>query len=379
MIKKAYADTSGGQCHYRYQSGPSDPVVFLHQTPSSSQMFEAIMQRLHEHSTYAIDTPGFGQSFNPKHVPTMAEYSAWLVEAMHSISINRVHLFGHHTGSSMAIQIANDHPDLITSLTMIGPFIATSEEKEEPYIIPSEDNPGKYLFMMDPLDGSSNIDVNVNIGTIFSIYRKKSLGDSVTDEDLMQKGEDQIAAGYIVYGSSTIFVYTSGQGVHGFTLDPTLGEFFLSHPDLVIPEQGSTYSINEGNWVIWDESQKDLVAYLKEDDPSTGRPYKLRYIGSLVADFHRTLLKGGLFMYPKDTKSPKGKLRFSFEAAPLAFIVEQAGGKASTGIQRILDITPTGIHDRLPLFIGSKKDVEMAEERLAATVKKDSWFKWLSG
>jgi len=255
----------------------------------------------------------------------------------------------------------------------------TSEEKEEPYIIPSEDNPGKYLFMMDPLDGSSNIDVNVNIGTIFSIYRKKSLGDSVTDEDLLQKGGTQIAAGYIVYGSSTIFVYTSGQGVHGFTLDPTLGEFFLSHPDLVIPEQGSTYSINEGNWVIWDESQKDLVAYLKEDDSSTGRPYKLRYIGSLVADFHRTLLKGGLFMYPKDTKSPKGKLRFSFEAAPLAFIVEQAGGKASTGIQRILDITPTGIHDRLPLFIGSKKDVEMAEERLAATVKKDSWFKWLSG
>ena len=254
----------------------------------------------------------------------------------------------------------------------------TSEEKEEPFI-PAKDNRGKYIFMMDPLDGSSNIDVNVNIGTIFSIYRKKSLGDSVTDKDLMQKGEDQIAAGYIVYGSSTIFVYTSGQGVHGFTLDPTLGEFFLSHPDLVIPEQGSTYSINEGNWVIWDESQKDLVAYLKEDDSSTGRPYKLRYIGSLVADFHRTLLKGGLFMYPKDTKSPKGKLRFSFEAAPLAFIVEQAGGKASTGIQRILDITPTGIHDRLPLFIGSKKDVEMAEERLAATVKKNSWFKWLSG
>ena len=232
---------------------------------------------------------------------------------------------------------------------------------------------------MDPLDGSSNIDVNVNIGTIFSIYRKKSLGDIVTDEDLMQKGEDQIAAGYIVYGSSTIFVYTSGHGVHGFTLDPTLGEFFLSHPDLVIPEQGSTYSTNEGNWVIWDESQKDLVAYLKEEDHSTGRPYKLRYIGSLVADFHRTLLKGGLFMYPKDTKSPKGKLRFSFEAAPLAFIVEQAGGKASTGNQRILDITPTSIHDRLPLFIGSKKDVEMAEERLAATVKKGSWFKWLSG
>ena len=255
----------------------------------------------------------------------------------------------------------------------------TSEEKEEAYIIPPEDHPGKYIFMMDPLDGSSNIDVNVNIGTIFSIYKKKSPGLEVTDEDLLQKGSEQVAAGYIVYGSSTIFVYTSGQGVHGFTLDPTLGEFFLSHPDLKIPEQGSTYSANEGNWGIWDESQKDLVAYLKEEDSATGRPYKLRYIGSLVADFHRTLLKGGLFMYPKDSKSPKGKLRLSFEAAPLALIVEKAGGKASTGNQPILDITPTGIHDRLPLFIGSKNDVEMAEERLAAKVKKGSWFKWWSG
>mgnify|MGYP004001698877 FL=1 len=255
----------------------------------------------------------------------------------------------------------------------------TSEEKEEAYIIPPEDHPGKYIFMMDPLDGSSNIDVNVNIGTIFSIYKKKSPGLEVTDEDLLQKGSEQVAAGYIVYGSSTIFVYTSGQGVHGFTLDPTLGEFFLSHPDLKIPEQGYTYSANEGNWGIWDESQKDLVAYLKEEDSATGRPYKLRYIGSLVADFHRTLLKGGLFMYPKDSKSPKGKLRLSFEAAPLALIVEKAGGKASTGNQPILDITPTGIHDRLPLFIGSKNDVEMAEERLAAKVKKGSWFKWLSG
>ena len=255
----------------------------------------------------------------------------------------------------------------------------TSEEKETPYIISSDENPGKYIFMMDPLDGSSNIDVNVNIGTIFSIYRKKSDSDTVTKEDLLQKGEEQVAAGYIVYGSSTIFVYTSGQGVHGFTLDPSLGEFFLSHPDIKIPEQGSIYSANEGNWGVWDETQKNLVSYLKEDDPKSGRPYKLRYIGSLVADFHRTLLKGGLFMYPKDTNSPKGKLRFCFEAAPLAFIVENAGGKASTGNQRILDIKPKGIHERLPLFIGSKKDVEMAESHLASTVKKGGWFKWLSG
>ena len=271
----------------------------------------------------------------------------------------------------------------ITFTTIIGESgtvcAITSEEREEAYIVPPENNPGKYIFMMDPLDGSSNIDVNVSIGTIFSIYRKKSPGTQVTDEDLLQRGDEQIAAGYIAYGSSTVFVYTTGQGVHGFTLDPALGEFFLSHPDLVIPEQGSTYSTNEGNWGIWDEPQKDLVSYLKEDAPSSGRPYKLRYIGSLVADFHRTLLKGGLFMYPKDKNSPKGKLRFSFEAAPLAFIVEQAGGRASTGKQRILDITPTGIHDRLPLFIGSKSDVEMAEKRLAAVVKKGGWLKWLSG
>ena len=240
----------------------------------------------------------------------------------------------------------------------------TSEEKEDPYIIPIEDNPGKYIFMMDPLDGSSNIDVNVNIGTIFSIYKKKSVGNEVTDEDLLQRGGEQIAAGYIVYGSSTIFVYTSGNGVFGFTLDPSLGEFYLSHPDLRIPEQGSIYSANEGNWGIWDENQKSLVSKLKEDNPSAGRPYKLRYIGSLVADFHRTLLKGGIFMYPKDEKSPKGKLRFSFEAAPLAFIAENAGGKASTGVERILDIIPKEIHERLPLFIGSKNDVTMAENHL---------------
>lgn len=280
------------------------------------------------------------------------------------------------------VQKLDEFSDL-TFTTIIGKSEAvcaiTSEEKEDPYIIPPEDNPGKYIFMMDPLDGSSNIDVNVNIGTIFSIYRKKSEGKTVTEEDLLQKGEDQIAAGYIIYGSSTIFVYTSGQGVHGFTLDPSLGEFFLSHPDLKIPEQGSIYSANEGNWGIWDETQKNLVSYLKEDNPKSSQPYKLRYIGSLVADFHRTLLKGGLFMYPKDKKNPKGKLRFSFEAAPLAFIVENAGGKASTGEKRILDIKPEGTHDRLPLFIGSKKDVETAESHLASTVKKGGWFRWLSG
>jgi fructose-1,6-bisphosphatase I len=248
----------------------------------------------------------------------------------------------------------------------------TSEELEYPVIIPPEKNPGKYIFMMDPLDGSSNIDVNVGIGTIFSVYRKRSNGEKVTDEDLLQKGDQQVAAGYIMYGSSTMFVYTSGRGVHGFTLDPSLGEFFLSHPDIKIPQRGSTYSINEGNTEIWCEEQKNFIAHLKEKDASTGRPYALRYIGTLVSDFHRTLLKGGIFMYPKDNKNLNGKLRFAFEAAPLGFIVQQAGGQASNGEKNILDLVPTEIHQRVPLYIGSINDIELAVKHLAGRCNEHS-------
>jgi len=239
----------------------------------------------------------------------------------------------------------------------------TSEEMENPVIIPPE-QAGKYVFMMDPLDGSSNIDVNVSTGTIFSIYRKKSLGDTVTDQDLLQKGTDQVAAGYVVYGSSTMFVYSSGHGVHGFTLDPSLGEFILSHPDIRIPERGNIYSINEGNTENWEDKQKKFVSYLKKIDKASGRPYKARYVGSFVSDFHRNLLKGGIFMYPSDAKNPSGKLRFEFEAGPMAFIAENAGGRASTGRERILDIAPTNIHQCVPLYIGSRFDVEAAEEFL---------------
>jgi len=248
----------------------------------------------------------------------------------------------------------------------------TSEELEYPVIIPTERNPGKYIFMMDPLDGSSNIDVNVGIGTIFSIYRKKSTGDKVTDEDLLQKGDQQVAAGYIMYGSSTMFVYTSGRGVHGFTLEPALGEFFLSHPDIEIPQQGSTYSINEGNTEIWCEEQRNFIAHLKEKDTTTYRPYALRYIGTLVSDFHRTLLKGGIFMYTKDKKNQNGKLRFAFEAAPLGYVVQNAGGRASNGEKNILDIVPTEIHQRVPLYIGSLHDVELAEKHLASCCKEEN-------
>jgi fructose-1,6-bisphosphatase I len=239
----------------------------------------------------------------------------------------------------------------------------TSEEMEEPVIVP-EEKAGKYIFMMDPLDGSSNIDVNVSIGTIFSIYQKKSPGIPVTKDDLLQKGADQIAGGYILYGSSTMFIYSSGNGVHGFTLDPSIGEFFLSHPDMKIPTQGNIYSVNEGNQIIWDDKQVNIVNYFKEFDATTKRPYKGRYIGSMVSDFHRTLLKGGIFMYPKDNKNPNGKLRFSFEASPLAFIVENAGGRASTGKERILDIVPSDIHQCVPLYIGSCADVKIAESFL---------------
>ncbi len=240
-----------------------------------------------------------------------------------------------------------------------------SEENETAVIVPKEQQTsGKYIFMMDPLDGSSNIDVNVGIGTIFAVYKKVSSGDTVTDEDLLQKADQQVVSGYILYGSSTMFVYTTGKGVHGFTLDPAIGEFYLSHPDLKIPSRGPYYSINEGSVSLWSDKQKSVVQYFKETDKETGRPYRLRYIGTLVADFHRTLLKGGIFMYPGDSKYPNGKLRFAFEAAPLAFIVEQAGGKASDGKSNIYNQSPTELHQRIPLFIGSKADVELAESKL---------------
>ncbi|MEW6221312.1 MAG: class 1 fructose-bisphosphatase [Thermodesulfobacteriota bacterium] len=224
---------------------------------------------------------------------------------------------------------------------------------------------GKYTLAYDPLDGSSNIDVNVSIGTIFSIHRRRSPDDQPgTEEDLLQPGRQQIAAGYIIYGSSTMLVYTTGEGVHGFTLDPGVGEFFLSHPDLRIPERGKYFSVNEGNHNYWDANTRRYIDHLKALAPGDGRPYSSRYIGSLVADFHRNLITGGIFLYPKDSKSPSkphGKLRLLYEAAPLAFIAEQAGGRASTGAEDILDIQPTNLHERVPLIIGSRRDVNEAE------------------
>ena len=231
---------------------------------------------------------------------------------------------------------------------------------------------GKYIVLFDPLDGSSNIDVNVSIGTIFSIYRRKSaVGTLATEDDFLQKGSEQVAAGYVLYGSSTMLVYSTGKGVNGFTLDPSTGEFCLSHPDIKSPETGRLYSINEGNLDRCDPGLKDYTKYCREDDLSTGRPYSGRYIGSLVADFHRNLLKGGIYVYPTTNNWKEGRLRLLYECNPLAFIIEQAGGLATDGHQRILDIEPKELHQRCGYYVGSKQMVEKSmsflKDKVAAT------------
>ncbi|MGB9773728.1 MAG: class 1 fructose-bisphosphatase [Bacteroidota bacterium] len=244
--------------------------------------------------------------------------------------------------------------------------VMASEEHEDILQIPPQYPKGKYVLLYDPLDGSANIDANITIGTIFGIHRRISPAGDGTMEDCLQPGKKMVAAGYILYGSSTMFVYSTGGGVHGFTLDPSVGEFILSHENMMMPKKGNTYSVNEGNWHKWDDTVKRFVRYLKEYDPATGRPYSLRYIGTLVADFHRTLLYGGIFMYPPDKEHPEGKLRLNYEAAPLAFIAEQAGGAASNGTKRILDIAPKQLHQRTPLFIGSSEEVALAEKFVSA-------------
>jgi len=228
----------------------------------------------------------------------------------------------------------------------------------------------KYIVMIDPLDGSSNIDVNVSIGTIFSINRRLENMPEPGLADCLQSGMHQVAAGYVIYGSSTMLVYTTGFGVNGFTLDPSLGEFFLSHRNMQIPEKINSYSINEGNYFKFDYPIRRFLAWIKEEEKSEGRPYNARYIGSMVADLHRILLKGGLFLYPGLKDAPNGKLRLLYEANPMAFIIEQAGGKATNGFQRILELTPHELHQRTPLFIGSRKGVEEVESFLKGDVKE---------
>ena len=239
-----------------------------------------------------------------------------------------------------------------------------SEEEEDFIAFDTErGRNAKYVILTDPLDGSSNIDVNVSVGTIFSIYRRVSpIGTPVTLEDFMQPGNRQVAAGYIVYGSSTMLVYTTGHGVNGFTYDPSLGVFCLSHENIQIPQTGKIYSINEGQYLKFPMGVKKYLKYCQEEDKETQRPYTSRYIGSLVSDFHRNMLKGGIYIYPSATNYPNGKLRLLYEGNPMAFLAEQAGGVASDGYNRILDIQPTALHQRVPLFIGSREMVKKAEQ-----------------
>ena len=242
-----------------------------------------------------------------------------------------------------------------------------SEENADLIEIPDQFPKGDYILIIDPLDGSSNIDVNVNVGTIFSILRRKDRAASCSAKlgEVLQKGSEQVAAGYFLYGTSTMMVYTTGRGTHGFTLDPSVGEFLLSHPGIRIPERGKIYSANEGYSSYWDEPTREILSYFKSSDNDRGAPYSLRYVGSLVADFHRNLLYGGIFLYPadhRDPKKPHGKLRLMCEASPLAFVCKEAGGAASDGARDILDIEPAELHERVPLFIGSLNDVRKVEE-----------------
>lgn len=252
----------------------------------------------------------------------------------------------------------------ISALSCGGETCAIASEENEAlvHIDNAVSQNAKYIVCVDPLDGSSNIDVNVAIGTIFSIYRRNSFSGPAEEQDYLQRGTEQIAAGYVIYGSSTMLVYTTGKGVNGFTLDPSIGEFCLSHPDMMTPKTGKIYSINEGNYVHFPDGVKQYIKYCQIEDKETNRPYTSRYIGSLVADFHRNLLKGGIFIYPSTLKSPKGKLRLLYECNPIAFLIEQAGGRASDGFRRILDIQPKSLHERTPLFVGSPDMVKQAEE-----------------
>jgi fructose-1,6-bisphosphatase I len=259
------------------------------------------------------------------------------------------------------------HDMLFKAMDHGGHLCAMASEEEEDIIhIPEHHRKGKYVLLFDPLDGSSNIDANVSIGTIFSIYKRITPDDGSpgTLEDCLQAGTKQVAAGYIVYGSSTIFVYTAGDGVYGFTLDPAFGEFLLSHNKIQIPTKAAIYSINEGNYKYWRNGLKKYIKYIQDADNRGREPYSSRYIGSMVADIHRNILYGGIFIYPADRRNPNGKLRLMYECNPMAYIVEQAGGRAIDGSKRIMEIVPTDLHQRVPIYIGSKEAIDKVEQYL---------------
>ncbi|WP_405294928.1 class 1 fructose-bisphosphatase [Algibacter sp. Ld11] len=257
---------------------------------------------------------------------------------------------------------ANDK--FIQTLTKRNIVCGIASEEEDDFICinsQDENHQNKYIVLIDPLDGSSNIDVNVSVGTIFSIYRRVTpVGTPVTLEDFLQKGSKQVAAGYVVYGTSTMLVYTTGDGVNGFTLNPAIGSFYLSHPDMQFPEDGTIYSVNEGNYIHFPQGVKNYIKYCQQEEGD--RPYTSRYIGSLVSDFHRNMIKGGIYLYPQSSKNPDGKLRLLYECNPMAFLAEQANGFASDGYTRTMDVEPTELHQRVPFICGSKNMVEKCEE-----------------
>ncbi len=259
--------------------------------------------------------------------------------------------------------MANDV--FISTLKSRGEICGIASEELKDFVAFDDDihKEAKYVVLMDPLDGSSNIDVDITVGTIFSIYRRISPeGTRVTKEDFLQSGENQVAAGYLIYGTSTILVYTTGNGVNGFTFDPGIGSFFLSHPKITFPENGSIYSVNEGNYIHFPQGIKKLIKWMQELDKDSNRPFTARYTGSLVADFHRNMLQGGLYLYPQGSTAPKGKLRLLYECNPMAFLAEQAGGKASDGERRIMELIPSELHERAPFICGNSKMVEIAEK-----------------
>ena len=266
------------------------------------------------------------------------------------------------------------HNELVRALIRGGETcVIGSEEKEELIFVESRNQRhGEYIVLFDPLDGSSNIDVNVSVGTIFSVYRLADQFASPSLEAVLRPGTEQVASGYVVYGSSTMLVYTTGNGVNGFTLDPSVGEFLLSHPGIKTPEQGTMYSINEGYYRAFEKGLREYIKWIQRADAASGRPYTSRYIGSFISDFHRNLLRGGIYMYPATAKNPKGKLRLMYEVNPTAFIVEQAGGMAIDGEGRVMELVPDSLHARTPLFIGSKKMVERVRSFLSGDLTLES-------
>jgi fructose-1,6-bisphosphatase I len=258
--------------------------------------------------------------------------------------------------------------DVFVRLLKQSPYVKAVGSEEEPdLIVFNEDyhDQAQYIVHLDPLDGSSNIDVNVSVGTNFLVYRKKSSGKKLLESDYLQPGKDAVCAGYVLYGSSTMLVYSTGQGVHGFTLDPNIGEFLLSHENMTLPEKSKIYSVNESYQPKWDKILADHVMQMKTDQDVSGKPKTARYIGSLVADFHRNLLKGGIFLYPADKKHPNGKLRLLYEGIPFAFLIKAAGGYATDGQRDVLEIVPAELHQRIPFFVGNKPDAEKIEKLLS--------------